>query len=135
MARRVPGNPMGSILRDIDRRTRTTTRRARPAARTEPDEQPTEPEPVPVQTAPKPPTPWGVAAFTLVTGEDGGVQVEFPRPFASPVVVASVIGSASAVAVVDEVTSSHAYVSVLRGTDARRAPGSSVHVIVTEATG
>lgn len=137
MARRVPGNPMASILRDIDRRTRTTTRRARPAARTEPDEQPTEPEPAPAQAAPKPPVQAAVvvAAFAVVTGEDGGVRVEFPRPFAAPVVVASVIGSASAVAVVDEVASSHAHVSVLSGTDSRRTPGSSVHVIVTEETG
>jgi hypothetical protein len=130
--RRVPGNPMASILRDIDRRTRTPTRRARPA-RPETDEQHT--EPAPAEVAPTPPAPGVVAAFVLVTGEDGGVRVEFPQPFDAPVVVASVIGAASAVAVVEKVTSSHAHVRVLSGPSARRTPGVSVHVIVTEATG
>lgn len=129
MSRRVPGNPMASILRDIDRRTRTTTRRARPA-RPETEEQPA--EPAPAQAAPKPPPP--VVAFALVTGEDGGVRVEFVRPFAAPVVVASVIGAGTDVAVVEEVASSHAVVRVVSSSGAR-APGVPVHVIVTEATG
>ncbi|NGO66815.1 hypothetical protein [Streptomyces boncukensis] len=131
MSRRVPGNPMASILRDIDRRTRATTRRARPA-RPEAEEQPAAPAQA-AQAAPKP-TPPGVAAFALVTGEDGGARVEFARPFAAPVVVASVIGAGTGVAVVEEVTYRHAVVRVV-SSSGTRTPRVPVHVIVTEATG
>ncbi len=85
MSRRVPGNPMASILRDIDRRTRTTTRRARPA-RPQAEQEDT-PAPPAETIRPAVPVPDVTAAAVVVTGPDGRARWTYPRPTTGPRVV------------------------------------------------
>lgn len=77
--RRVQGNPLGGILRDLDRRTRST-RRARPKGEPAPGvEGPRGPRGVRGPAGPAGGLPG--AATVLVTGEDGRVRWTFDEPF------------------------------------------------------
>ena len=69
---------MASLLRDMDRRTRTTTRRARPAPRKQ--------EPPSTSPPPAPSAPSAIAAV-IPTGEDGRVRWTYPRALAAPPVI------------------------------------------------
>ena len=82
---RLQGNARGGILRDLDRRTRSTTkRRGRPA------ETPTAGPPGPRGEAgpPGPPGP-AAAATVLLTGDGGRARWEYPGAFTrAPVLTA-----------------------------------------------
>ncbi|WP_433856646.1 hypothetical protein [Streptomyces kronopolitis] len=70
---------MVSLLRDIDRRTRTTTRRARPASPPQPAKS-VDAEPVTPPPAPAPPA----VAAVVETGKDGRARWTFPASFSRP---------------------------------------------------
>ncbi|MFD8774465.1 hypothetical protein [Streptomyces sp. NPDC059916] len=76
---------MVSLLRDIDRRTRSTTRRSRPAVPPQPARD-ADPGPVTPRPAPAPPT---VAAAVVETGTDGRARWTFPTPFSRPPALAA----------------------------------------------
>ncbi|MFZ3595028.1 hypothetical protein [Streptomyces sp. BH104] len=93
--RRSLGSPMIGLLRDLDRRTRTTARRKRPTTAAQPDKQ-AEPDPV---TAPTAPT---AAAAVIETDEEGRARWTFPARFhRAPVLSALPVDPAP-----DDVTSS-----------------------------
>lgn len=134
-ARRVPGNALGGLLRDIDRRSRTTTRRSGrgPA-----------PEPERGERGPAgPPGPPGKAprAAVVVTDDEGRARWEFPAPYTVlPVLTALPVDPDPAAgrpvfAVLEEVTAEYAVVRVWRARPRRgqgvadpAGAGVSVHV-------
>ncbi|REE63977.1 hypothetical protein BX257_6640 [Streptomyces sp. 3212.3] len=74
--RRLPGNALGGMLRDLDRRSRTPSPgRGR---RREQEAQAGE-QPQPARTAAAVP-----AAAVVMTGEDARARWTFPAPFAAP---------------------------------------------------
>lgn len=141
--RRMQGNPLGGILRDLDRRSRVTTRGA---ARRDPG--------APVKVVQGPPGPPGktgppgpgavVSGAVVVTGDDGRARWDFPSPYATAPVVSAVAvdpdpGGPLAVMVVLEVVDV-AYVVVrvwrtrpLRGAGVVEPVGAGVSVHVTAA--
>ncbi|MET9818348.1 hypothetical protein [Streptomyces sp. NPDC006355] len=88
-SRRLTGNPLGGMLRDLDRQTRRTTRRSRPTSAEEPrEERPAPPEPVP------PPVPVlrpGPVAAAVVSTVPGGRAVWLPDPAHGELVVSAVV--------------------------------------------
>jgi hypothetical protein len=124
-ARRIVGNPLGSVLSTLDRRTRVAGRR-----RTPPREQEQPPPAVaPVRVAARP------AAAVLTTGEDGRARWVFPAPYGvAPAVSAVAVDPApqdeerTVVVALEEVTAWCVVLRVWR-TRARRGSG------VTEPAG
>lgn len=115
--KRLVGNPLGGILRDLDRQTRSTTRRrgSRPAGGVEerPEEAGGGPVPVTVVTA---------------SGPDGRARWNFPGRFtAAPVLSAVALTDVPVVVTVEEFGSGHAVVRTW-GLDGRPAPYVGVHV-------
>lgn len=123
------GNVLGGILRDLDRRTRST-RRGRPQG-----------DPAPVVEGPRgprgargpagPPGDLPGAATVLVTEKDGRARWDYGELFArKPVLTASVVGLGPFLAVWETAEESHAVLrvwSVPAGTPA----GAGVHVHVS----
>lgn len=116
--RRVQGNPLGSVLRDLDRRSRSTTTRAGTGATASPVEGPRGPRGAP---GPRGPSggPLG-AATVLVTGEDGRARWKFDEPFtAAPVLTATAVdpdpdGAMTVLAVWEEAEAAYAVLRVWR---------------------
>lgn len=128
--RLLTGNPLGGMLRDLDRRSRSTTRRSGTSRPAEP-EQPREgrvtalPPPPSLPVASRPRT----AATVVVAGEDGRARWTFPVPFSGPPVLTALpVDPApedeerTATVALEEVTPTHAVVRVWR-TRARRGSG------------
>ncbi|MFE0763676.1 hypothetical protein [Streptomyces smyrnaeus] len=125
------GNPMGGLLRDIDRRSRSTTRRGRsPKPREEAG-----PLPEPVELPPR-------AGGVVVTRFDGRARIEYGAAgFAgAPVITAVPVDPApsddevTVFAVVEEVDQEAAVVRVWRLGDvplSPAGPGIRVHVTAT----
>ncbi|MDN3056839.1 hypothetical protein PH213_20255 [Streptomyces sp. SRF1] len=146
-ARRLPGNALGSMLRDLDRRTRTTSRRT--GRRLAPDgpAEPREGPPGPRGPA-GPPAPVTTAATVAVTGDDGRARWEFPAPYDRPPVLTALPvdpdpGEDRTVTIaLEEITAVYAVVRVWR-TRPRRGHGVAdpagrgilVHLIAAAATG
>ncbi|WP_413808105.1 hypothetical protein [Streptomyces sp. OE57] len=129
-ARRLTGNPLGGMLRDLDRRTRSTTRRSRP---TPPAGQPGEGRQAPLPPLPPPPPvlPSGPVAAVVATGEDGRARWTYPAPLAAPPVLAAVAidpapedEDRTVSVALEEVTAAYAVVRVWR-TRPRRGTGVS----------
>ncbi|MCX5326270.1 hypothetical protein [Streptomyces sp. NBC_00120] len=141
---RTPGSPMVSFLRDIDRRTRTTTRRSRPATPPQPPKE-AGPEPATVSLAAAPPT---VVAAVVETGEDGRAQWEFPPAFSRPPALTALPVDPNAaddtgtfVAALESVSETHAELRVWRtrplpdlGAVEPAGAGIRVHVTATPTT-
>lgn len=130
--RRVQGNALGGILRDLDRRTRST-RRARPKD-----------EPAPAVAGPRGPRgapgpagpPGGLpgAATVLVTGEDGRARWKFDERFERPpVLTACVADLRPLLAVWETAEASYAVLRVWSVPDGTPA-GEGVHVHVAAMT-
>ncbi|MFF5668785.1 hypothetical protein ACFY8S_01390 [Streptomyces hygroscopicus] len=149
-ARRLPGNPLGSMLRDIDRRTRTASRRTgrRPApdGPAEPREGPQGPRGP--AGPPGPPTPVTTAATVAVTGDDGRARWEFPAPYDRPPVLTALPvdpdpgGDRTVTVALEDVTVAYAVVRVWRTRPVRgqgvadpAGPGASVHLTATALPG
>lgn len=122
--RRIVGNPLGGILRDVDRRTRSTTRRRG-----------TSTTPPAVEAPEAPPRRQSAAAVAVLdTDQDGRVWWAFPCPFAGPPVLSALpAGDGPLLAVAEEVTGSGAVVRVWTTAGVPAAPGVLVHVRATEA--
>ena len=144
-ARRLTGNPLGGMLRDLDRRTRTTTRRTgTPAGQGEGRAQPLPPPP-----PPPPVVRPGPVAAVVVTGEDGRARWTYPRAYAgAPVLTAVAVDPApddderTATVALEEVTSTYAVVRVWKTRPRRGAgvvspagDGVRVHVTAYETNG
>ena len=145
--RRMPGNPLGGMLRDLDRRTRTTTRRTggRPAA----EDGATETRMGPrgergPEGPPGPPGPSTMAATVATTGEDSRARFNFPAPYsASPVLTALPVDpepddDRTVTVSLETVTEAYAVVRVWRtrprrgqGVASPAGPGIVVHFTVT----
>lgn len=113
---RVPGNPLGGIIRDLDRRTRTPRKRA-PARVEVPVEGPRGPRgPRGPAGPPGPPSHHVAAAAVVVTGDDGRARWQYPAPFdTAPVLTAAAMaigGELPAIAVLEEVEAAYAVVRV-----------------------
>ncbi|QPL14060.1 hypothetical protein QEH48_gp031 [Streptomyces phage TurkishDelight] len=130
-ARRLPGNPLGGLLRDMDRRTRTTTRRARPAGAPQPEAAPPAAEPAP--------RPVERQAAVLTTGEDGRLRWTYGRPFAQPPVLTAVpvdpapdSDLGTVVVALEAVTETYTYARAWRvgqrGKAVAAGPGVTVHM-------
>ncbi|MGO4418081.1 hypothetical protein AB4Z54_04775 [Streptomyces sp. MCAF7] len=149
-ARRMPGNPLGGMLRDLDRRTRTTTRRT--------GRRPAEDGPTAPGTGPRgergptgPPGPPGAsttAATVTTTGEDGRARWDYPEPYATPPILAALPvdpdpdDDRTVTAALETVTKAYAVVRVWQtrprrgqGVAAPVGPGVAVHLTATAARG
>lgn len=112
-SRRMQGNPLGGILRDLDQRARTSGRtRKKPPA-----------DPVPGPRGPRGPAgqqglPGGLtgAAAVIVTGDDGRARWEYPAVFAAaPVIIAVAVdpeGGSPVLAVLEEAEAAYAVLRV-----------------------
>ncbi|MFD5570496.1 hypothetical protein [Streptomyces cadmiisoli] len=138
-ARRLVGNPLGSVLSSLDQRTRVAARRRTSSSPREQD--PSAPAQAPVRVAARP------AAAVLSTSEDGRARWEFPAPYAAPPAVSAVAVDSdpqdeerTVVVALEEVTAWCLVVRVWR-TRARRGsgvaepagPGVAVHVSAQDA--
>lgn len=118
-ARRLTGNPLGGMLRDLDRRSRATTRRSRPTGIPEGPEGRQEPSPAP---PPLPPArAVGPLAVVVETGEDGRARWAYPVPLAAPPVLTAVAvdpapgdEDCTVLVALEEVTAGYAVVRVWR---------------------
>lgn len=117
-SRRMQGNPLGSILRELDRRSRSTTRRVGGRAAASPLEGPRGPRGVPGPPG-APGGPRG-AATVLVTGEDGRARWKYDEPFTvAPVLTATAVdpdpdGAMTVLAVWEETAAAYAVLRVWR---------------------
>lgn len=104
-AMQLRGNALGGVLRDLNRRTRSTTKRRGPTPKTvegQRGERGRDGRPGTI-----------VAAALKHTDEDGYAEWEFPKPYGTPPVVgATAVSGGPAVAVIDEVTGSRVRVRV-----------------------
>ncbi|MFD8509725.1 hypothetical protein ACFV27_01065 [Streptomyces antimycoticus] len=139
----MPGNPLGGMLRDLDRRTRTTTRRTgRQAAEDEATQPRTGPRgargPAGPPGAPGPST---TAATVATTGEDSRARFDFPAPYAAPPVLTALAvdpepeDDRAVTVALETVTEAYAVVRVWRtrprrgqGVAAPAGPGITVHL-------
>lgn len=114
-ARRLVGNPLGGMLRDLDRQARSTTRRRR--------------TPVPGQGDAVASLVGGVRRGVVRTGEDGRARWSYGAPYAGvPVLTALPVGSRPVVCVAEEVTPTYA---VVRAWSPRGEPVGGVEVHLT----
>ena len=123
---------MGSLLRDMDRRTRTTTRRAGTAGAQQQEASPPADEPTAPRAAER-------QAVVAVTEEDGRLRWTYSRPFAQlPVLTAVPVdpapgsGFGPVVVALEDVTETYADVRAWRVGQQEEAaaavPGVSVHL-------
>lgn len=136
-ARRLPGNPMGGVLRDVSRQARTASRtpgprgaqgpagapgEQGPAGPAGPEGPPGQPGPAGPQGERGPAGPPGAppAAAVVTTGSDGRAVWEFPRPFSVPPVLSALAldpnpgDDRMVTAVLEAVSATHAVVRVWR---------------------
>lgn len=147
--RRSLGPPLVSLLRDIDRRTRTTTRRSRPASPPQPTSVVVkEQEKAAAPAAPTPAMPTAAAAV-LESGKDGRARWKFPTPYTRPPVITALVvdpapadNTATVVATLETVSATHAELrawrtraALLVGVVEPAGPGVRVHVTATPTTG
>lgn len=140
-ARLLTGNPLGGMLRDLDRRTRSTTRRS--GTSPPPSAETGLAEPVEGRSWLLPPPPVvraGPAAVLVVTGEDGRARWHFAEPYDRPPVLAAVAvdpapedDDRTATVALEEVTSTYAVVRVWRtrprrGSGVSSPAGAGIHV-------
>lgn len=124
--RRVQNNPLGGILRDLDRRTRSTTRRRSKSEPAPPVEGPRGRRGAPGPAGPAGELPG--AATVLVTGEDGRARWDYPAPFAlAPVLTAVAVdpdpdGATTVLVALEAVEAGYAVLRVW-STLPRRTPG------------
>ncbi|MET9462951.1 hypothetical protein ABZY05_49690 [Streptomyces canus] len=137
-ARRLVGNPLGGVLRNLDQR-------ARIAGRTRTSGAPLERDPAPQDVTRTPPqaAAGGVVAAVLETGEDGRVQWSFPAAYGTrPAVTAVAVDpepgddERTVWAALEEVTAWCAVVRVWRSRPRRgtgvaepAGPGVAVHLV------
>ncbi|MFJ5037930.1 hypothetical protein [Streptomyces parvulus] len=120
---RLQGNPLGGMLRDLDRRTRRPTKGRRKVP-VEPKEGPRGPR----GPAGPPGGPAG-AADVVETGPDGRARWEWPVPFAqAPVVTAVAVGEDPMTVVLEEAEPTHAVLRVWFDAAEPVGPGVPVHV-------
>ncbi len=140
--RRMPGNPLGGMLRDLDRRTRTTTRstgRRAPAG-----DPPAGEAGPPGERGPAGPPGRSTAAAIATTGDDGRTRWTFPAPYAAPPVLTALPvdpepgGDRTVTVALEEVTEAYAVVRVWRTRPKRgqgvidpAGPGLLVHLTAT----
>jgi hypothetical protein len=144
-ARRLVGNPLGGVLRNLDQR-------ARIAGRTRVTGAPREQDPGPVEEQPRPASgaaPGGLLAAVVETGEDGRALWSFPSAYGRPPVVTAVAvdpepgdDERTVWAVVEEVGAWYATVRVWRsrprrgsGVAAPAGAGVRVHVMAAAVRG
>lgn len=130
--RRMVGNPLGGILRDLDRRTRMATRRSGKRA----PGGASEAEPAPA--VPGPPGPRGprglagrgvLACVELVTGEDGRARWDLPDTGGVvPVVSAVCVAEEPSVATLESVTAGLVVVRVWSVSSGRARVRAVVHL-------
>lgn len=138
---RLTGNPLGGIIRDLDRRTRSTTRRSRAVRATDP-----------VPGRPTPPASGAVGASAgplaavIVTGPDGRARWQLPTRLDRPPVVTALPldttpgdGESTVIVTLEDVTTWYVLVRVWRtrprrdtGVAAPEGEGVHVHVTATE---
>ncbi|MFJ4469616.1 hypothetical protein ACIP2X_19310 [Streptomyces sp. NPDC089424] len=135
-ARRIVGNPLGSVLSTLDQRTRVAARRR--TSSPPPEQDPAAQGAVRVAARP--------AAAVLTTGEDGRARWEFPAPYAVPPAVTAVAvdpdpsdEERTVVVALEEVTAWCLVVRVWRtrvrrgsGVTEPAGPGVAVHVSVQD---
>ncbi|WP_405893676.1 hypothetical protein OG272_15595 [Streptomyces sp. NBC_00104] len=140
--RRMPGNPLGGMLRDLDRRTRTTTRstgRRAPAG-----DPPAGEAGSPGERGPEGPPGRSTTAAIVTTGDDGRARWMFPAPYALPPVLTALPvdpepgGDRTVTVALEEVTETCAVVRVWRtrpkrghGVTDPAGPGLFVHLTAT----
>lgn len=132
----VVGGPLVGVLREVDRRARSTTRVRGPVVQ-------------PVEGREGPPGPQGppgppanrTAAAVAETGPDGSVRWEYSVPFDAPPVVGALLvapgGGQLLTATLDEVTAAYAVVRVwrlYRGKAVSADAGLRVHLTAGPAT-
>lgn len=141
--RRLPGNPLGGMLRDLDRRTRTTRRKPRPLGEPQPAEMLED-----LQEPQGPPSALTHAVTIAVTGEDGRARWDFPAPFPTALVLTALPvdpepgDDRTVTAALETVTEAYAVVRVWR-TRPKRGQGVAdpagagvlVHLTATALTG
>jgi hypothetical protein len=126
--RRMVGNPLGGVLRDLDRRSRPTTRR-----RNGPREQETPDvlEGLRGSAGSPGPSAQAYAAAVVVTGEDGRARWIYPAPFSgSPTLTALPGGHVPAVPV-EEVIAACAVLRVWTLSGSPAPSGVPVHATAT----
>lgn len=128
--RRMPGNPLGGMLRDLDRRARTTTRSA---GRRAPAGDPPAGEAGPQgERGPAGPPGRSTAAAIATTGDDGRARWTFPAPYDVPPVLAALpAGQTPLVPAVEEVTAAHAVVRLWTLTGSSAGAGVHVHLMAS----
>ncbi|UJV42998.1 hypothetical protein [Streptomyces sp. AMCC400023] len=117
--KRLVGNPLGGILRDLDRQARRTTRRrgVRPS--------------VAVETG-QDEAGSGLLIAALATDGDGRVRWHYPDRFAAPPILSALaVAAVPVVVTVEEVTAAHAVLRTWVG----KAPAPYVALHVTAAVG
>lgn len=132
--RRVPGNPLGGLLRDVQRQSRVA-QRPKPGP-------PDPPGPVVVHV-PAPPTTavgagGGTAAAVVVTDADGRAVWAYPTPYPGVPVVGAlpVAATAPLTVTVEEVTAARLVVRVWHPASSEPAGGGvRVHVTATPPDG
>lgn len=128
-SRRLVGNRLGGVLRDLDRQTRRTTRRGRVPGPAEGQEGVQE-----AAAAPRPPSgpvraPSAVSRAVVRTGEDGRARWPYREPYAvAPVLTALPVGPVPVVPVLEEVAPDHA---VVRAWTLHGSPAAGVELHLT----
>lgn len=134
--RRLPGNPLAGVLRDMERQSRRTTRSTgrRPAQQAAPEAGEGRRGPRGPAGPAGQPGPPSTAATVAVTGDDGRVRWEFPAPYpAAPVLGALPAGDVVVVPVLEEVTEAYAVVRLWSPLHGVVGAGVSVHLTATAA--
>ncbi|MEV6740469.1 hypothetical protein AB0N14_27365 [Streptomyces sp. NPDC051104] len=138
-ARRIVGNPLGGVLRNLDQRARIAGRTRVSSGPREEDTAPYEATPAPAAVA----APGVPAAAVLLTGEDGRARWRFPAAYGAPPVVSAVAvdpapdeDDRTVLVALEEVTAWCAVVRVWRSRPRRgrgvaepAGPGVRVHVM------
>ncbi|KPI33257.1 hypothetical protein OV450_1345 [Actinobacteria bacterium OV450] len=90
-SRRVPGNPMAGVLRDLNRSARRVSRRSGGGAGGSAVEEVDPPIVLPPPEKRRPAALWpGPAAAVVTTGPEGRAVWRFPAPFSAPPVIGAV---------------------------------------------
>ncbi|MFD9903935.1 hypothetical protein [Streptomyces sp. NPDC059063] len=134
-AYRLQDNPLGGVLRDLDRRSRAATRRR---GKTTPATTPEAPDKAAEGRAgprgPRGPQgpPGEAAAFPVVavTDEEGRARITFPAGHEEqPVVTVTAVGAAPLLPVLEEVTPGHVIVRVWLPEGMPAPAGIQVHLV------
>lgn len=140
----VVGGPLVGVMRELDRRSRSTTRigsRASVGSPAPDREPPPGPAAPPVAPGPASPPPRAAAAV-LETTAGGRACWDFPAPFQAPPVVGALLvargGGQLLTVTLEEVTAERAIVAVWQRRGTKQVPadaGLSVHLTATPASG